>query len=314
LANDRNIDHYSASTNRRHPNPHSHPDVAGVRKGVPVDLATPMADRMPRGIGGVLVRADSCPTGLSNLRFADPAPDRSPPLTMPVSRWAQGLVSQIVLVFGALLGPAARRRSIKTQRLLKQAEDFIVGIIALIIVGPIMLAAAIAVRLEDTGPILFRQQRVGLNGTLFTIYKFRTMTVDPMDDGSNGTGRNNPRITRIGRILRGTSVDELPQLINVLRGEMSIVGPRPHVPNMRIGESIYSEVVQQYSSRHRAKPGITGWAQINGMRGGIDTLEKAHRSADLDLWYVANWSLTFDLQIMIRTILFGLVDRSSFSS
>jgi hypothetical protein len=144
------------------------------------------------------------------------------------------------------------------------------------------------------------------------MYKFRTMTVDPTDDGSQGTKRDSQRITRVGAILRRTSIDELPQLINVLRGEMSIVGPRPHVANMLVGTGVYSEVVQQYAARHRIKPGITGWAQINGMRGGIDSLEKASRGADLDLYYVANWSPRFDFRIMVRTIVTGLVGRNVF--
>jgi Undecaprenyl-phosphate glucose phosphotransferase len=199
-----------------------------------------------------------------------------------------------------------------TQGLFKLAEDYVVGVIALIVACPIMLIAAAAIRLEGTGPILFRQPRVGFNSKPFVIYKFRTMTVDPTDDASRGTQRNSQRITRVGRILRRTSIDELPQLINVLRGEMSIVGPRPHVPNMLVGEGVYSEVVQQYAARHRIKPGITGWAQINGMRGGIDSVEKASRGAALDLHYIANWSPKFDFKIMVRTIVTGLVGRNVF--
>ena len=175
-----------------------------------------------------------------------------------------------------------------------------------------MLAAAIAIKLEGPGPVLFRQLRVGFNSKPFMIYKFRTMTVDPTDDGSRGTLRDSDRITRVGQILRSTSVDELPQLLNVLRGEMSIVGPRPHVRKMLVGAGVYSIVVQQYAARHRIKPGITGWAQINGMRGGIDTLEKASRGADLDLFYIANWSPILDLKIMIRTIVAGLGGRDVF--
>jgi putative colanic acid biosynthesis UDP-glucose lipid carrier transferase len=205
------------------------------------------------------------------------------------------------------------RRPFKgSQGLLKMFEDYIVAVIALVVVWPFLLGAAIAIRLEGSGPILFRQPRVGFNSRPFMMYKFRTMTVDTSDDGSKGTQRNNHRITRVGAFLRRTSIDELPQLINVLRGEMSIVGPRPHVSNMLVGSGVYSEVVQQYAARHRIKPGITGWAQINGMRGGIDTLEKANRGAELDLFYVANWSPRFDLRIMVRTIVTGLVGRNVF--
>jgi putative colanic acid biosynthesis UDP-glucose lipid carrier transferase len=199
-----------------------------------------------------------------------------------------------------------------TQGLMKVAEDYFVATLALIVTLPVMLAAAIAIKLEGPGPVLFRQLRVGFNSKPFMIYKFRTMTVDPTDDGSRGTLRDSDRITRVGRILRSTSVDELPQLLNVLRGEMSIVGPRPHVRKMLVGAGVYSSVVQQYAARHRIKPGITGWAQINGMRGGIDTLEKASRGADLDLFYIANWSPILDLKIMIRTIVAGLGGRDVF--
>ncbi|HET6306581.1 MAG TPA: exopolysaccharide biosynthesis polyprenyl glycosylphosphotransferase, partial [Rhodopila sp.] len=199
-----------------------------------------------------------------------------------------GLSPQIAPPMGFADQPLLQlmRRPFKgSQALFKVAEDYVVAIFALIAVSPLMLAAAIAIRLEGPGPILFRQPRVGFNSKPFMIYKFRTMTVDPTDDGSHGTDRDNQRITRIGALLRRTSIDELPQLLNVLRGEMSIVGPRPHVSNMLVGDGVYSEVVQQYAARHRIKPGITGWAQINGMRGGIDSLEKAKRGADLDLFY-----------------------------
>ena len=205
------------------------------------------------------------------------------------------------------------RRPFKgSQGILKVVEDYIVAIIGLIAVSPFMLAAAIAIRLEGAGPILFRQPRVGFNSKPFMMYKFRTMTVDATDDGSQGTKRDSQRITRVGAILRRTSIDELPQLINVLRGEMSIVGPRPHVSNMLVGSGVYSEVVQQYAARHRIKPGITGWAQINGMRGGINSFEKASRGADLDLYYIANWSPRFDIRIMVRTVVTGLVGRNVF--
>ena len=205
------------------------------------------------------------------------------------------------------------RRPFKgTQGLIKVAEDYMVGIVALILTFPFMFVAAIAIWLTDPGPILFRQSRVGFNSKAFMMYKFRTMTIDPTDDGSLGTQRNSQRITRVGRLLRRTSIDELPQLFNVLRGEMSIVGPRPHVPKMFVGEGVYSEVVVQYAARQRIKPGITGWAQINGMRGGINTLEKAKRGADLDLYYIANWSPILDLKIMVRTLMSCLYGKDVF--
>ena len=189
-----------------------------------------------------------------------------------------------------------------TQGLVKQAQDYVVAACAVVLTAPIVAVAAAAVALSGGGPVLFRQDRIGFNGRPFSIYKLRTMTVDQTDDGAGGQMRGNPRITKIGALLRRTSIDELPQLLNVLRGEMSIVGPRPHVAGMRIGSDAYVEAVRTYAARHQIKPGITGWAQINGMRGGIDTLEKAQRGVELDLDYMRNWSLQLDLSIMAQTL------------
>ena len=189
-----------------------------------------------------------------------------------------------------------------TQGLVKQAQDYVVAACAVVLTAPIVAVAAAAVALSGGGPVLFRQDRVGFNGRSFSIYKLRTMTVDLTDDGAGGQVRGNPRITKIGALLRRTSIDELPQLLNVLKGEMSIVGPRPHVAGMRIGSDPYAEAVRSYAARHQIKPGITGWAQINGMRGGIDTLEKAQRGVELDLDYMRNWSLQLDLSIMAQTL------------
>jgi putative colanic acid biosynthesis UDP-glucose lipid carrier transferase len=193
-----------------------------------------------------------------------------------------------------------------TQGLLKVAEDIIIGSIALLVFGPLMLLAALAIRLDSPGPVLFRQARTGFNNQTFMIFKFRTMLVDPSDDGSVGTlHRDNPRITRVGRVLRRLSIDELPQLLNVMRGEMSIVGPRPYVPNMRIvGDARFTDMVRQYAARHRIKPGITGWAQAHGLRGNaLRTAEGARRSVELDIHYITHWSIWFDLKIMLRTVL-----------
>ena len=199
-----------------------------------------------------------------------------------------------------------------TQGLVKQAQDYVVAAAALILTAPIMAAAAVAIALSGGGPVLFRQDRIGFNGRPFSIYKLRTMTVDPTDDGAGGQVRGNPRVTKIGALLRRTSIDELPQLLNVLKGEMSIVGPRPHVAGMRVGTDPYAEAVRSYAARHQIKPGITGWAQINGMRGGIDTLEKAQRGVELDLDYMRNWSLQFDLSIMARTVTMHLMGPEVF--
>ncbi|MDQ2104342.1 exopolysaccharide biosynthesis polyprenyl glycosylphosphotransferase [Azospirillum isscasi] len=198
------------------------------------------------------------------------------------------------------------------QIVMKRIEDVAVAGLGLLVASPVMLAAAIAIRLDSPGPVIFRQTRVGFNNRPFTMLKFRTMAVDDRDDGAGGTRRDDPRITRVGRFLRRTSIDELPQLFNVLTGDMSVVGPRAHVPNMRVGNHRYADVVREYAARSRVKPGITGWAQINGMRGGIHTVEKARVGVDMDIHYVENWSLWLDARIIISTVTTGLFGRDVF--
>ncbi|MFG1403248.1 exopolysaccharide biosynthesis polyprenyl glycosylphosphotransferase [Xanthobacter sediminis] len=196
--------------------------------------------------------------------------------------------------------------------LLKAVEDYVVAAIGLILTSPILLAAAIAIKLESPGPVLFKQPRVGRNNKVFEVFKLRTMTVDLSDDGSAGTRRDSPRITRVGRFLRSTSIDELPQLLNVLKGDMSVVGPRPHVPNMLISPNVVYEAIQHYVARYRVKPGITGWAQINGSRGPVLSVEKAERRLALDLYYIENWSIWLDLRIMVLTVTKGMAGPSVF--
>lgn len=220
--------------------------------------------------------------------------------------------AQMIDVAGAPALQVMNRPFKGTQGLAKAAEDYLVAALGLLIASPIMLMAALAIRLDSPGPVMFRQTRVGFNGRTFLIYKFRTMTVDPNDDGSLGTDKSDPRITRVGAFLRKTSIDEIPQLLNVLRGEMSVVGPRPHVPRMLVGNERYTETVRRYAARHRIKPGITGWAQINGMRGGIHSVAKAERGVELDLHYIANWSLRLDVKIMARTLMIGMAGRDVF--
>jgi exopolysaccharide biosynthesis polyprenyl glycosylphosphotransferase len=188
--------------------------------------------------------------------------------------------------------------------LLKLTEDYVVASIGLLLTAPLLLFVALAIRLDSPGPIMFRQQRVGFNNKIFMIYKFRTMTVDPEDDGRIGTNvPNHPRITRVGGILRRLSIDELPQLINVLAGDMSIVGPRPYVRNMLLGDMSIDDSIRQFAARHRIKPGLTGWAQVHGLRGNaLRSIEGARRSVELDIEYISNWSLWFDFRIMIQTI------------
>ena len=191
-----------------------------------------------------------------------------------------------------------------SQSLLKIAEDRVIAAIALLLLSPILLLTALAIRLDSPGPVLFRQDRVGLHNRTFRIFKFRTMTVDPTDDGTAGTNnRNNPRITRIGGVLRRLSIDELPQLLNVLTGDMSIVGPRPYVRNMQVENQTFDAIVRGFAARHRIKPGITGLAQSSGFRSNaLRSRLNATTSVQLDMDYIANWSLWLDLRIMFKTV------------
>ncbi|WP_426954586.1 undecaprenyl-phosphate glucose phosphotransferase [Muricoccus radiodurans] len=193
----------------------------------------------------------------------------------------------------------------------KTIEDYLVALVALMLLAPVMAVAALAVRLDSPGPILFRQRREGFNGKPFTILKFRTMTVDPRDQGVVGVRKGDARITRVGRILRRYSVDELPQFINVLRGEMSVVGPRPYVLGMQVENEKFKTAVRDYAARYRMKPGLTGWAQINGARGRMYSLEKARRGIEMDLHYIENWSIWFDIRIILRTLFVCLSGREA---
>ncbi len=187
-------------------------------------------------------------------------------------------------------------------RVLKTIEDKVIASLALALLSPVMLAVALAIRLESKGPILFKQIRYGFNNQPIEVLKFRSMYTDMCDARATRlVTRDDPRVTRVGRFIRKTSLDELPQLINVLRGELSLVGPRPHAHHAKAADRLYDEVVDGYFARHKVKPGITGWAQINGWRGETDTEEKIQRRVEFDLYYIENWSLLFDLQILILT-------------
>ncbi len=195
----------------------------------------------------------------------------------------------------------------------KRAEDLSIGMAGLLVAMPIMLLVAILVRLDSPGPVLIRQRRFGYGNRPILIWKFRTMHWEQSDlSGAQAAVRYDPRVTRIGRFLRSTSLDELPQLFNVLRGDMSLVGPRPHPVEMRVGDAYYHDAVPGYAARHRMKPGITGLAQINGCRGLVDTIEKAQQRLDYDLYYIENWSISVDLVILMRTTYKGFLNGGSF--
>ena len=186
---------------------------------------------------------------------------------------------------------------------MKWLFDRIVGGLALLALSPIMLLIAIAIKLDSRGPVLFKQKRYGFNNEKIEVYKFRSLRADQTDVNANKlVTRDDPRVTRVGRIIRKTSLDELPQLFNVvLAGNLSLVGPRPHALNAKAETKRYEEAVDGYFARHRVKPGITGWAQINGWRGETDTHEKIQRRVEHDLYYIENWSLLFDFSILVKT-------------
>ncbi|MBY0227279.1 MAG: undecaprenyl-phosphate glucose phosphotransferase [Hyphomicrobium sp.] len=173
--------------------------------------------------------------------------------------------------------------------------------LALILLAPVMAAIALAIRLGSRGPVLFKQKRYGFNNELIEIYKFRSMYADRCDAAATKlVTKDDPRVTPIGRFLRRTSLDELPQLFNVLKGNLSL-GPRPHAISAKADDRLYGEVVDNYFARHKVKPGITGWAQINGWRGETDTIEKILKRVEHDLYYIENWSVLFDLYILLMT-------------
>jgi polysaccharide biosynthesis protein PslA len=200
-----------------------------------------------------------------------------------------------------------------TNNFIKAGEDFLFGSLIAVLLAPIMALIALAIRLDSPGPIFFRQKRQGFNNNLIEVWKFRTMYTDMTDaDCAQQTTRGDPRITRIGGILRRTSLDELPQLFNVLNGTMSLVGPRPHAMETKSEGRLLEDVVDRYAARHRVKPGITGWAQVNGWRGETDTAEKIERRVEHDLYYIDNWSLFFDLKILIKTVVAVVNDDNAF--
>ncbi|HLT03257.1 MAG TPA: undecaprenyl-phosphate glucose phosphotransferase [Geminicoccaceae bacterium] len=217
---------------------------------------------------------------------------------------------RVTLVGGLPLLDVLQRPYSRWGYLAKSIEDYVLATALLIVAAPLMLAIALAVRLDSPGPIIFRQKRYGFNNGTIEIFKFRTMQVDRDErDHAMQARRNDPRLTRVGRFLRRTSLDELPQLFNVLRGEMSVVGPRPHMVEHN---QQYAALLDAYLARHRVKPGITGWAQVNGWRGETDTLEKMERRLSHDLYYIENWSLIFDLQILARTLFVGLIHPNAY--
>ncbi len=185
----------------------------------------------------------------------------------------------------------------------KSTFDLTLATLLLPLLCPLMLVIAAAIRFESRGPILFLQPRAGLDGRPFTIYKFRTMYHHMADIAADRqTSRGDPRVTRLGRVLRRYSLDELPQLLNVFRGDMSLVGPRPHAPQTTAAGVPFAQAVQEYTIRQSVKPGITGWAQVNGARGEVATIHQLRKRVAYDLFYIMNWSVFFDIKIIVLTI------------
>lgn len=293
------------------------------------------ATRRPPEVGGVLVRGNiEALNDRARLERVDLIV-----IALPLSRamdilrsvqQVQSLTAEVVVLLdGENQAPQGTRRSIMAGYpvlqlvrqplqpggiIAKALLDYVTALLTLVLVAPLTLIAALAIRLESSGPVLFRQPRIGRNGRIFQILKLRTLRWDPEDNGTHGVLADDARITRVGRVLRLLCLDELPQLINVLRGEMSMVGPRPHVGNMEVAGRLLSELVPGYGARLRMKPGITGWAQVNGLSGTIVDVGVARAVIAHDLAYLSEWSIWLDLRILARTLVISICGRNAFDA
>jgi Undecaprenyl-phosphate glucose phosphotransferase len=196
---------------------------------------------------------------------------------------------------------------------LKNVFDRVVAGMSIVLLAPLMLAVAAAIKFESKGPVIFKQKRYGFNNQLIEVFKFRSMYTNRCDaNAATLVSKGDPRVTRVGRFIRRTSLDELPQLFNVLTGQLSLVGPRPHATQAKAADTLYEQVVDGYFARHKVRPGITGWAQINGWRGETDTREKIEQRVKYDLDYIDHWSLMFDVKILARTPLALLKSENAY--
>lgn len=191
----------------------------------------------------------------------------------------------------------------------KRCEDVIIASIILMLIFPLLMIIALMVKLTSPGPVIFKQTRYGIDGKAIRVWKFRTMKVMENDSIVKQATKNDSRVTKVGSFLRKTSLDELPQFINVLSGQMSIVGPRPHAV---AHNEQYRNLIEGYMLRHKVKPGITGWAQINGWRGETDTLDKMEKRIEFDLEYIREWSIWLDLKIILLTVFKGFVSKTAY--
>jgi putative colanic acid biosysnthesis UDP-glucose lipid carrier transferase len=241
------------------------------------------------------------PERMSNLRAIA---RRLRVLPLPVTFVPVGALSQLFQRAHSDIGDTVaielqRAALSPAEQILKRVVDIVISVSALALLSPLMVVVAIAIKLDSAGPVFFRQTRHGFNGKPFGIYKFRSMKVMENGDVVRQAKRQDDRVTRVGYWIRRLSIDELPQLFNVVRGDMSIVGPRPHAS---AHDRYFGTTIEKYAFRHHVKSGITGWAQVCGARGETDTLEKMQRRVDLDLWYINNWSIWLDISILIRTV------------
>jgi undecaprenyl-phosphate galactose phosphotransferase/putative colanic acid biosynthesis UDP-glucose lipid carrier transferase len=276
---------------------------------LPHNEGAPGLQEAPVGKAVLRVRGDASPEVIAlALSWSNPADvemlaDRLRAVPLPVSLLPDHAVSSVLkrqswALHRSYMVEIQRAPLTAFERTAKRLMDVTIATISLVLMAPLMLICAAAVKIESKGPIIFRQQRHGFNRQPFLIYKFRTMKV--LEDGAAvvQAARKDPRVTRVGRFLRQSSIDELPQLFNVLRGDMSIVGPRPHAV---VHDHEYGKMIANYAYRHHVKPGITGWAQVQGSRGGTPQLALMERRIALDLWYINNWSVALDIYIIFRT-------------
>jgi undecaprenyl-phosphate galactose phosphotransferase/putative colanic acid biosynthesis UDP-glucose lipid carrier transferase len=222
---------------------------------------------------------------------------------LPDRNVARFLNNRIVNIGNAWTAELTRAPLSAAEQACKRALDLLLASAALVILAPMMVLVSAWIKIETRGPIFFTQRRSGFNGRTFKIYKFRTMSVDEDGPSLRQATRNDPRVTNCGRLLRRTNIDELPQLLNVIAGDMSLVGPRPHPLALN---SEYEDIIGSYAFRHHVKPGLTGWAQVNGARGETQTVELMTQRVEFDLWYINNWSLWLDCKILLRTLVLGL--------
>jgi Undecaprenyl-phosphate glucose phosphotransferase len=275
---------------------------------LPLDLQS--ADQVAMSAVEAVTRARTRPVeeillcvNWAHLECAEKILERLRVLPVPVlliaDRRVRAILPNSVSNVGSMLAIEVQRASLTAfEQAMKRAFDVVGAIAGLILLSPLLVLVSIAIKIDSSGPVLFRQTRVGFSGRPFRIYKFRTMSVSEDGDVIPQAKRHDTRVTRIGRLLRRTSIDELPQLLNVLKGEMSLVGPRPHA---LAHDDEYARLIANYSFRHHMKPGITGWAQISGFRGATPTVDLMEQRLERDLWYINNWSIWLDIKTVLLT-------------